>query len=112
VALLTAEWHNREIMRRLAVWVVCVSPLLAQPPAAIPPDLRFEVASLKPSAPGGRGSFIRPAQGGARYEATNCTIKAMIQPGVVERFSQLVICRFRETPFLHQIDDLGQADWR
>ena len=37
----------------------------------------FEVASIKPAAPGARGSFIRPAPGG-RLEMTNMTLKNMI----------------------------------
>jgi uncharacterized protein (TIGR03435 family) len=53
--------------------------VLAQTPAPIPPDLQFEVASLKPSEPGERGGGIRPAAGGQRYEAVNCPIKLMIQ---------------------------------
>jgi uncharacterized protein (TIGR03435 family) len=65
-------------MRRVAVCVVCAAALFAQSQSAIPPDLRFEVASLKPSPPGGRGGGIRPAPGGQRYEATNCTIRTMI----------------------------------
>jgi uncharacterized protein (TIGR03435 family) len=51
----------------------------AQTPARIPPDLRFEVASLKPSNATGQGAGIRPAPGGQRYEAVNCPIKLMIQ---------------------------------
>jgi uncharacterized protein (TIGR03435 family) len=51
----------------------------AQAPARIPPDLRFEVASLKPSTGNQQGAGIRPAPGGQRYEAFNCPIKLMIQ---------------------------------
>ena len=90
MALPRAEWHNRVIMHRIAAWVVCVSPLLAQAPAAIPPDLRFEVASLKPSAPGGRGGGIRPAPGGQRYVANNIPIKAMIQVAYRVKAEQVV----------------------
>jgi uncharacterized protein (TIGR03435 family) len=66
-------------MHRTAVCVLFAAPLLAQAPARIPPDLRFEVASLKPSDGTGQGGGIRPAPGGQRYEATNCPIKLMIQ---------------------------------
>jgi uncharacterized protein (TIGR03435 family) len=78
-------------MRRIAVWAVCAAALLAQRPAAIPPDLRFEVASLKPSLPGAGGnSGIRPAAGGQRYEATNCTIKTMIGVAYRVKAEQIV----------------------
>lgn len=66
-------------MDRVAVGILFSATLLAQVPARIPPDLQFEVASLKPSTGEGRGGGIRPAAGGQRYEATNCPIKVMIQ---------------------------------
>jgi uncharacterized protein (TIGR03435 family) len=65
-------------MQRFTVCVLLAAPLLAQPPAAVPADLQFDVASLKPSLPGGRGGGIRPAEGGLRYIANNCSIKTMI----------------------------------
>ena len=65
-------------MHRIAAWVLLTAPLLAQSPGAVPPDLRFDVVSLKPSLPGGRGGGIRPAEGGLRYIANNCSIKTMI----------------------------------
>jgi uncharacterized protein (TIGR03435 family) len=40
--------------------------------------LKFDVASLKPSPPGGRGGGIRPDPGGKTYRATNCSIKTML----------------------------------
>lgn len=49
----------------------------AQPPAATT-SLQFEVASLKPSQPGGRGGGIRPTPGGERYVATNVPLKLLI----------------------------------
>jgi uncharacterized protein (TIGR03435 family) len=52
--------------------------MLAQKAAPVPPDLAFEVASLKSSAPGGRGGGIRPAPGGERYVATNAPVRLMI----------------------------------
>lgn len=66
-------------MYRIAACVFVVLPLLAQAPAKIAADLRFEVASLKPSVGPAQGGAIRPAPGGQRYEATNCPIKLMIQ---------------------------------
>jgi uncharacterized protein (TIGR03435 family) len=67
-------------MKRPAVCFLLAAPLLAQAPSRVPPDLQFEVVSLKPSQPLGRGAIsgIRPAAGGQRYEATNCTVKTMI----------------------------------
>src|SRR5207248_5001548 len=50
----------------------------AQAPAATPSSLKFEVASLKASQPGGRGGGIRPAPGGERYQATNIPLRLMI----------------------------------
>jgi uncharacterized protein DUF3738 len=77
--------YYRNIMHRTTATALVVAGLmnaglaLSQAPATIPSDLKFEVASLKPSEPGGRGSGIRPAAGGQRYEATNCLVKEMIQ---------------------------------
>jgi uncharacterized protein (TIGR03435 family) len=66
-------------MQRIAICLLVATPMLAQAPTtAIPPDLRFDVASLKLSLPGGRGGGIRPAEGGLRYIANNCSIKGMI----------------------------------
>jgi uncharacterized protein (TIGR03435 family) len=70
-------------MHSLAVTVTAIgllgaSSICAQGRAPIPTDLKFEVASLKPSQPGGRGGGIRPAQGGERYVATNITLRLMM----------------------------------
>jgi len=40
--------------------------------------LRFEVASLKSSAPGGRGGIIRPSPGGERYLATGIPLQLLM----------------------------------
>ena len=77
-------------MHRLAVCVLCAAPLCAQPPAKIPPELRFEIASLKPSTGQERGGGIRPAPGGQRYLATNCPIKLMIQVAYRVKADQIV----------------------
>jgi len=77
-------------MHRNAVWVLFAIPLLGQGPARIPPDLRFEVASLKPSTGQTPGGGIRPAPGGQRYEATNCPIKLMIQVAYRVKAEQIV----------------------
>ena len=65
-------------MYRIALFALFTAPLFAQAPPAVPDDLRFEVASFKPSLPEGRGGGIRPAEGGMRYIANNCSIKTMI----------------------------------
>jgi uncharacterized protein (TIGR03435 family) len=78
-------------MYRNSVCVLLVAaPLLAQAPAKIPPDLRFEVASLKPSEGQGPGGGIRPAPGGQRYQATNCPIRLMIQVAYRVKAEQIV----------------------
>jgi uncharacterized protein (TIGR03435 family) len=77
-------------MHRIAVCVLFAAPLLAQSRANVPPDLRFEVASLKPSEPGGRGGGIRPAPGGMRYLANNCPIKLMIQVAYRVKAEQII----------------------
>ncbi len=41
--------------------------------------LAFEVASVKPSTPGGRGGGIRPMPGGQTYIATNVPLRLMIK---------------------------------
>jgi len=52
-------------------------------------QLKFEVASLKPSAPGTPGPMIRPAPGGERYEATAVTLKTMIETAYRLRADQI-----------------------
>jgi uncharacterized protein (TIGR03435 family) len=51
----------------------------AQTPSKPAPDLKFEVASLKPSPPETRGGAIKPSAGGERYEANGVPLKLMIQ---------------------------------
>jgi uncharacterized protein (TIGR03435 family) len=50
------------------------------------PAPKFDVASIKPAAPGGRGMFIRPMPGG-RVNVTNMTVK------------QLIMIAYRMQPF-------------
>jgi len=59
-------------MRTLAFLVVC-----GVAAAQTDPHPQFEVVSIKPSPPGGRGMFIRNSPGG-RVELTNMTLKEMI----------------------------------
>lgn len=80
-------------MLRFAVSVLCAITAFAQMPAQtskIPQDLRFDVASLKLSTAEGRGGGIRPAAGGQRYEATNCSIKTMLTVAYRIKAEQIV----------------------
>ena len=45
---------------------------------AAQPGPRFEVAALKPSAPGGGNGGMRPAPGGEQYLATNVSLRLML----------------------------------
>lgn len=71
-------------MHRIAAAAVTVIGLVsgpsarAQAPSATPAPPKFEVASLKPSQPGGRARPLRPTPGGDRYEATNALLKTLI----------------------------------
>jgi uncharacterized protein (TIGR03435 family) len=73
-----------------AVLLMSACFAFAQQHAAIPPDLKFEVASLKPSQPDGVGGGIRPAAGGQRYEAVNCPLTVMIQAAYRIKAEQIV----------------------
>jgi len=77
-------------MCRLLVCVLFTAPLLAQSPATVPSDLRFEVASIKPSDGKGDLVGIRPAPGGQRYEAFACPVKLMIQVAYRMKAEQIV----------------------
>jgi uncharacterized protein (TIGR03435 family) len=76
-------------MHRIAACLLFAALLVAQAPK-IPPDLRFEVVSLKPTEGMPQGGGIRPAPGGQRYEATNCPIKLMIQVAYRVKADQIV----------------------
>src|SRR5580658_4458588 len=77
------------ICRAAAGFLVAVV-LFAQAPAKIPPDLQFEVASLKPSTGQMQGGGIRAAPGGQKYDAVNCPIKLMIQVAYRIKADQIV----------------------
>jgi uncharacterized protein (TIGR03435 family) len=62
----------------------------AQTPSKPAPDLKFEVASLKPSPPDSRGGAIRPSPGGERYEANGIPLKLMIQVAYRVKADQVV----------------------
>ena len=68
----------RKVLLRVVAIGLAASPASRAQSPSPPASLRFEVASLKPSAPGGRGGGVRPAPGGERYLATNSTIKNLI----------------------------------
>jgi len=83
--------YNRGVMHRIATNVLFAATLLAQVPSQIPSDLKFEVASLKPSEKENQGfAGIRPALGGQRYEAANCPITLMIQVAYRIKADQIV----------------------
>jgi uncharacterized protein (TIGR03435 family) len=62
-------------------------PLWAQPPANTGGTFTFEVASVKPSAPGGRGGIIRPQPGNQTYVGNNVSLRLMmtVAYGVTDR---------------------------
>jgi uncharacterized protein (TIGR03435 family) len=60
----------------VALWLMPGSVAIAQ--SDPPPTPKFDVASIKPAAPGGRGMFIRPSAGG-RVTVTNMPLKVLIQ---------------------------------
>jgi len=67
-------------MRALLLSFLGALALPAQLPPGVQPDLRFEVASLKPVTVGNpMGYSIHPAAGGERYVAENCPIRLMLQ---------------------------------
>jgi uncharacterized protein (TIGR03435 family) len=64
---------------RLTVAVLLTIGLAdAQAPTQDPGSLKFEVASVKRSAPEARGGVARPEPGGLRYRGTNLPLKAYI----------------------------------
>jgi uncharacterized protein (TIGR03435 family) len=77
-------------VHRFALCLILGAPSLVLAQAPIPADLRFEVASLKPSLPGAQQGGIRPAEGGARYVANNCSVKTMITVAYRVRDEQVV----------------------
>src|SRR5438067_618058 len=66
------------IAARILVVAFCASASAGAQGSSTKPAPKFEVASLKRSAPGGRGGGIRPSPGGERYVATNCTLRLML----------------------------------
>src|SRR5450432_149858 len=64
--------------------------VLAQAPSKPSPDLKFEVASLKPSPPDTRPTGIRPAPGGERYEAGGVPLRLLIMVAYRVKADQVV----------------------
>jgi len=81
-------------MRRIAAAALAAMGVLnwcsAQGQAQAPTSLQFEVASLKPSQPGGRGGGIRPTPGGERYVASNVPLKLLITVAYRIRADQVI----------------------
>ena len=68
---------------RAALFAVCgivfAQGTFSQPwKEGIPSNLKFEVASLRPSPPNSPGGGIRPAPGGQRYIASGVTLRTLI----------------------------------
>jgi uncharacterized protein (TIGR03435 family) len=63
-------------MIRLAVLTLVATSLVCAQDG--PKRLTFEVASIKPAQPGGRGGGIKALPGGQEYTATNVPVKLMI----------------------------------
>jgi uncharacterized protein (TIGR03435 family) len=76
-------------MHRMAVALLGAAGACAQAPA-VDPALKFEVASLKPSPPGGNGGGIRPAPGGERYLANNAPLQLLLTVAYRVKADQIV----------------------
>jgi uncharacterized protein (TIGR03435 family) len=63
----------------LAIGFIMAANLGAQPVATPEKPLSFEVASLKPAAPGAQGGIIRPMRGNQSYVATNMPLRTLIR---------------------------------
>jgi uncharacterized protein (TIGR03435 family) len=77
--------------QRIAVAITAALWLArAQAPSNDTGSLRFEVASVKPSRPGGTVGGIHPAQGGERYLANNAPLKMFITTAYRMKAGQVV----------------------
>jgi uncharacterized protein (TIGR03435 family) len=65
-------------------------PGCAQTQTSPPASPHFEVASVKPSSPGGRGGRSGPTPGGQRYLATNTPLKILITEAYQVKLDQVV----------------------
>ena len=69
--------ERQTIMYRLRTLAVCLSLAAANARAQAPPPAAFDVASIKPAAPGARGSFFNNSAGGL-VRITNMTLKDLL----------------------------------
>ncbi len=74
-------------MRAIRVSALVFSAVLCL--YAEPADLRFDVASIKPSAPGSRLGTIRPAPGRRRYVGTCVSLKLMMTVAYHVNYAQI-----------------------
>ena len=81
--------HGMYAAAIIAVGLVSTSPSRAQSQAERN-RLAFEVASVKPSQPGGRGGGIKPMPGGQTYVATNIPLRLMMMSTYRISDSQIV----------------------
>src|SRR5215469_14098775 len=67
--------------------------MLLFPPAlclcAPPPDLKFEVTSIRPSAPGSKLGTIYPAPGRQRYVGTSVSLELMMTVAYRVNYAQI-----------------------
>ena len=64
--------HRLLLLSALAALPICARP------GEEPQPLRFEVASVKPSEPGGRGGGIQPTPGNQGYIARNINVRVLL----------------------------------
>jgi uncharacterized protein (TIGR03435 family) len=62
----------------LGMLTAAIGPLPALHAQDKPARLTFEVASIKPSQPGGRGGLIKALPGGQEYSARNASVKLIV----------------------------------
>ncbi len=78
VRLRTNSYDSVSRMIR-AIVLFTLAPLsFAQTNLKVPPDVKFEVASIRPGDPNSQRAGIRPAPGGERYVAEAATLKMML----------------------------------
>ena len=83
-------WHPAAGIAALAAVCAILTPARmqdAQNPAGDSP--RFEVASLKPSLPGGQGGIIRPMPGNQGYVGTNMPLRTYLMIAYTVRDTQI-----------------------
>ncbi len=76
--VLLAAFGMAAVAGPIVIGLMNAPPSRAQEQAKTPPPKEFEVTSIKPAAPGGRGVRVQMAPGG-RLNASNITVKFLIQ---------------------------------